>query len=70
MKLDRDTLLEELEENRDLTQRARFKLEDINHNLPIDKWEFIHMHIANARTSLEIAQREYEKEIEKLGGNY
>lgn len=68
--MDRDRLLEELEENKDLIQRAGFKLDDINIGLPIDSWEFVHMHLINARASLEIAQKQYEKEIEKLGGNY
>lgn len=67
--MDRDRLLEELEENKDLIQRAGFKLDDINKDLPIDSWEFVQMHLINARASLEIAQKCYEKEIEKLGGN-
>lgn len=68
--MDRDELLDELEENKDLVQRAKFKLDDINKDLPIDSWEYIGMHLINAIESLNIAQRLYEKEIEKLGGNY
>lgn len=67
--MERDTLIEELEENIDLTQRARYKLDDINISLPIDNWEHIQMYLINARASLEIVQKCYEKEIEKLGGN-
>lgn len=68
--MDRDNLLEELDENRDLIQRAKFKLDDINKDLPIDSWDYIEMHLINAIESLNIAQKLYEKEIERLGGNY
>ena len=68
--MDRDELLDELEENRDLIQRAKFKLDDINKVLPIDSWDYIEMHLINAIESLNIAQKLYEKEIEKLGGNH
>lgn len=68
--MDRDELLDELEENRDLIQRAKYKLDDINKNLPIDSWDYIEMNLINAIESLRIVQSLYEKEIEKLGGNY
>ncbi len=67
--MDRDTLIDELLDNVKLIKTARFKLEDINLILPIESSEYIEDNLIDAQGSLELVQKLYEKEIEKLGGN-
>lgn len=62
-------LIDKINDNIDLVQRSRYKLDDIEELRLLDSWELINGYIKDIKYDLKMLERLYEKEIEKLGGN-
>ena len=67
--LAREFLIDELENNIDVIQRIRIKLEDLNREIRVNYYDEIFGNLKDLDNVLDDLEVLYYKEIKELGGN-